>query len=400
MRTVTGKYLLYFIKVSSSFGVCFLKIAQFTLIFDLRALLDLSDHLSGIGHIEMPSEIIDAVLNRKNLRLFIERQIQFCFGIIAHHIKTVLQIVFILVNENAIVHITRIIPYLQFFFYQAVKTVEIINCKPLTRLIAERKTFSRRFFVAVNNLIKQGQHFFFLKNLLQLPFQDFVIYVIKKLADIAFQKISVRSVLPIEFTQKSGQTFHRKMRAFSYAAGGVIVNQPFVECRGKSLIADTMLNDTVAVMQGMNYTVLRAVYHKTVITGHFIGAVFQSVGNLGKIFGEVHLKINDLPSSPLTQPRNRMRFVKISEITNLIIICHHKQKNHRRDEGLPVHRQPFTVKIENIVSMRKTLPPISVFPNFFERESDSFTPDTGCRTYGYLLAKTGVKRGEQRHYHC
>ena len=43
---------------------------------------------------------------------------------------------------------------------------------------------------------------------------------------------------------------------------------------------------------------------------------------------------------------------------------------------------------------------IYVFPNFFERESDSFTPDTGCRTYGYLLAKTGVKRGEQRHYHC
>ena len=115
------------------------------------------------------------------------------------------------------------------------------------------------------------------------------------------------------------------MRAFSYAAGGVIVNQPFVECRGKYLIADTMLNDTVAVMQSMNYTVLRVVYHKTVITGHFIDAVFQSVGNLGKFFGEVHLKINDLPSSPLIQSRNRMCFVKISEITNLIIICHHKK---------------------------------------------------------------------------
>ena len=60
----------------------------------------------------------------------------------------------------------------------------------------------------------------------------------------------------------------------------------------------------------------------------------------------------------------------------------------------------LTVKIENIVSMRKTLPPISVFPNFSEKEFDSFTPNTGCRTYGYLLAKMGVMRGEQRYYHC
>lgn len=74
----------------------------------------------------------------------------------------------------------------------------------------------------------------------------------------------------------------------------------------------------------MDYTVLRVVHHKAVITGHFIGAVFQSIGNLCKIFGEVHLKIYDLSCCPIAQPGYSMRFVKVSEITNLIIICHHK----------------------------------------------------------------------------
>lgn len=50
-----------------------------------------------------------------------------------------------------------------------------------------------------------------------------------------------------------------------------------------------------------------------------------------------------------------------------------------------VHKQHFIVKVENMVPMCKSFPPTSVFPIFFEREADSFTPDAGCRTCGNLL---------------
>ena len=65
------------------------------------------------------------------------------------------------------------------------------------------------------------------------------------------------------------------MRAFSDPAGGVIVYQLFVERGGEYLVANAVLNNSVNVMQCVDFSFLWIMNEERIIPGHLIRLILQ-----------------------------------------------------------------------------------------------------------------------------
>lgn len=197
MSTVAGKRLLYILQLYQIAGVSVFKIFQFPLVSALRLLFDLPDNLAGLGQIYVPAKVIDAVLQREDLRLLIEIQLKLAPDVFRHLLQAFFQVLFIRVDQNAIVHIAGIVLDPQPLFDQPVEAVEVVYSKPLAGLISHRQPFSWRNFKAVDDLIQQVEHVCVGEYSRQLFLQDFVVDAVEKLVNVTFQEKAVCAVFVI-----------------------------------------------------------------------------------------------------------------------------------------------------------------------------------------------------------
>ena len=158
MPVIAGKAALDRVIVHFPAAVFLLKGFQPPLKSTLIACPQAAYDLARIGQVKMPTKIVYALGNRKNLRFFIQLKFQLFSRKRPDFRKTGFQVFFILMQQNQIVHIPGIVFDFVFFLDDTVYPVKIIQGKPLAGLITHWQPFSRIGIEAVDNLIQKRQN--------------------------------------------------------------------------------------------------------------------------------------------------------------------------------------------------------------------------------------------------
>ena len=218
---------------------------------------------------------IQAVPDGKNLCPLIKPELKLFFKKILRHLLNAQKKLPVMMNRHAVIRVTEVVFYPKPFPDKHVKTVRIVNGKPLADLFFHGKLLSGAGLVAVNNAPEEAEHSLIGKYPLELCLQEVVIHGIKVLSDIAPEKIPPVSVMEVIVRQKTGQSFKRKRKPLSDSAGGIVINQPFIKVRGQNLIAKTVLYHPVGIMQCGNVPLPEFVHKETAIPGHPAALLFR-----------------------------------------------------------------------------------------------------------------------------
>ncbi len=75
-------------------------------------------------------------------------------------------------------------------------------------------------------------------------------------------------------------------------------------------------------MQCVDFSFFWIMNEERIIPGHLIRLILQRIGNPGEVLRKIQFEVDNFFDAPLTKAGDFMRFVKILEITYLLVFCH------------------------------------------------------------------------------
>ena len=159
-----------------------------------------------------------------------------------------------------------------------------------------------------------------------------MVNIVKKLAHIAFQKIALAAILPKMLMHESIQPVHGKQRSLLFAARCVIVNQMLFKVWSQQISAQTVLHNSIPIMQRIDFAHFRVVNRKMIISRQFVCAVCQFFLNLTQIRADAHFKLNNITCSTFAFSRSQIRTIQVLKITDFFIIKFHRSSYKGRSE--------------------------------------------------------------------
>jgi len=209
------------------------------------------------------------VSKRKEHRFPVQLKVEL-YKKFADSFAAILQMFFALVDEDEIVHISDVSPYMELFFYEMVEIVKNRERDVLADLRAETETYAA---VAVNNFVNAFYHLRVIEPLSHSRLCDIVIDAREEMVYITFQRPSVSSVLPVIFPQMMFQPVARELNAFAFLTGTVIVNERARDLLNKAVPAQAVLQLSVFDSRCDDFPLLRLCNVKPLIRADFVCAV-------------------------------------------------------------------------------------------------------------------------------
>lgn len=99
------------------------------------------------------------------------------------------------------------------------------------------------------------------------------------------------------------------MRTLANLTNGVIQNRTLGEIRAENVVAKHMLNDPVAVVQGLNFTLFRFMHGEMVITADFKSAAVKSVISVVQVLEHSRLEPDERFFVAFGTPAAHMRLI-------------------------------------------------------------------------------------------
>ena len=99
----------------------------------------LADDLAAVREVGVKTKKVHPMSKRENLCFLIEFQTKRCHKCLYFR-EAILQIFFVRVDEEKVIHVSAIVADMELFFYKVVKLIQIVQGKQLACLITKRQT--------------------------------------------------------------------------------------------------------------------------------------------------------------------------------------------------------------------------------------------------------------------
>ena len=143
--------------------------------------------------------------------------------------------------------------------------------------------------------------------------------IVEELADVALEKVALSAMLFIVLMQEAVEAVHGKEGALVLPAGGVVVDQVGLEIRGKDIVAEAVLEDAVAVVEGIDLPGLRVMDGEVVIAGEAVSTGLQFLPQSTEIGPGVQFELYYFPGTPLAPAGSLVGGVEVIEIKDLFV---------------------------------------------------------------------------------
>lgn len=153
------------------------------------------------------------------------------------------QILFILVDENKVIHIPDVMLDMQFFLDEVIQGVQDTDAGDLDHLAAGIET-DLVVILTVQNadrlLIRPS-----VDDLVKAILHNLVGHVRVVTLNVTLEHITLRAVLPVEPLQEAFQPFPRQIRAFAFLAGHIVVDKAAADLRIQDIVVQASLKHTI-----------------------------------------------------------------------------------------------------------------------------------------------------------
>ena len=146
-----------------------------------------------------------------------------------------------------------------------------------------------------------------------------MIHALKVLRDVRLQNPSPVAVgIPVLAKERT-QTIQREVGAFAHPARRSVVDEHRVDVGGQRMVAERVLNHTVAIRQRFDAPYFRFPYLKNTVRAGAIAFILKSAPQCIELCVQFHLKQHDFRLFPLAAPRAFVGQIKALETANSVI---------------------------------------------------------------------------------
>lgn len=245
---------------------------ELSLGISLILILQLADRLALWRDVCMESQIADAILEWKYLRLAVQRQIQ-RFQICCYDFQAMPQIVLAGMDQIEIIHISAVVFNAQLVLDQFVHAVQIHKPESLADLISQRNALALR---AVYEQVTEPADVrivaeVVMHNILQLIMGD----AIKEFGHIAFEHVTAHAVFSVKLLHLITELVKTEQGALAFLPGTIIVEKHTLQPWHDHVVAQTVLYDLILERGRLYDPFLRFVDLEFCIIGYAVGLAFQ-----------------------------------------------------------------------------------------------------------------------------